>query len=197
MIVIPIYIIKSKIMKNSSTKIIGALFAIVGIICMCYPIITSLWIEIIVGAGLVVGAMFALVEIPSEEGFWDKVYYLCLALLYAVGGIFMFINPIAGTAAIMVALGVVFLLEGILILVYWSKIQKNRRGLLLLNGVVTLILGLLILTNINDGLWFIGTLVGIDLIFTGITMLVSSSVTLPFCASCSDTDVSVKDAEKK
>ena len=62
-------------MKNSTAKIIGALFAIIGAVCVCYPIITSLWIEIMVGAGLIIGAVFALIEIPYERGFWDKIYY--------------------------------------------------------------------------------------------------------------------------
>lgn len=158
-------------MKNSTAKIIGALFAIIGAVCVCYPIITSLWIEIMVGAGLIIGAVFALIEIPYERGFWDKIYYLCLTILYAAGGIFMFVNPAGATAAIMIALGVIFIMEGLLIFVYWIKSQRKHRGIMLLNGIVTFILGVLILGNIYTGLWFIGTLVGIDLIFTGITML--------------------------
>lgn len=158
-------------MKNSTAKIIGALFAIIGAVCICYPIITSLWIEIMVGAGLIIGAVFALIEIPYERGFWDKIYYLCLTILYATGGIFMFANPAGATAAIMIALGVIFIMEGLLIFVYWMKSQRKYRGIMLLNGIVTFILGVLILGNIYTGLWFIGTLVGIDLIFTGITMV--------------------------
>ncbi len=83
----------------------------------------------------------------------------------------MFANPAGATAAIMIALGVIFIMEGLLIFVYWMKSQRKHRGIMLLNGIVTFILGVLILGNIYTGLWFIGTLVGIDLIFTGITMV--------------------------
>ena len=157
-------------MKTSTAKIIGALFAVIGVVCICYPIITSIWIEIMVGAGLITGAVFALVKIPSEEGLWNKIYYLCISALYAAGGIFMFCNPVGGTAAVMIALGIMFLMEGVLILLYWANTLKKRHALMLLNGIITLILGALILANISTGLWFIGTLVGVDLIFTGIAI---------------------------
>ena len=50
-----------------------------------------------------------------------------------------------------------------------------HKGLLLFNGIITLILGILIWAEWPfSGLWVIGTLVGIDAIFTGWTWILLS-----------------------
>jgi len=76
-------------------------------------------------------------------------------------------------AVLALAIGLVFLVEGVVaILVSLSHrhITGWRWGLL--NGLVTLALGLLILTlKFWSLLWVVGTLVGISFLFSGIDLL--------------------------
>lgn len=86
-------------------------------------------------------------------------------MLYAVGGVSLLMFPVWGTVVIMIMLGAIFFAEGVIMLAYWSTLLNAP--MMLVNAIVTLVLGILVLANINDGLWFIGMLVGIDLIFRG------------------------------
>ena len=40
-----------------------------------------------------------------------------------------------------------------------------------MNGAVTVVLGALVLFNLSYGIWFVGVLAGIDLLFSGITLI--------------------------
>ncbi len=159
-------------MKNSNI-IYGILFAVLGFFCILYPIVSTLWVEIMVGVGLIAGGIFTLAAFPKQREAFVKIFYVLLGILYIIGGIFVIANPILGAAALMTALGVIFILEGILIFFYLSKVRSAGglfKTMSLINGIITLILGVLVLANPGAGIWFIGTLVGIDLLFTGISM---------------------------
>lgn len=161
-------------MKTISSKPVGFLFVLLGVICIFYPVVTSLWINLMVAIGLIVGAVFAIFRIPSGDSAWDKFFSIVLAVIYFAGGLFMFQNPAEGVAAMMFALGIMFLAEGLAMLVYAFKTSGKAKTLILINGLVAAILGILVLSNIGSGLWFIGTLVGIKFIFTGAAVLGSS-----------------------
>jgi len=80
-------------------------------------------------------------------------------------------------AALAFAIGVVFLLEGfVTAVVSLSHRQMAGWGWGLANGVVTFILGLLIVTMKMGGLLnVLGILVGISFLFSGIDLLVFSA----------------------
>jgi uncharacterized membrane protein HdeD (DUF308 family) len=80
-------------------------------------------------------------------------------------------------AALALAIGVVFLAEGLVsLLVALTHRQVKGWGWGLANGIVTLVLGLLILTMKELSLlWVLGTLVGISFLFSGIDLLTFSA----------------------
>ena len=54
----------------------------------------------------------------------------------------------------------------------WAEDAKNNAGMIILLGVVTVIAGFLLLREWPlTGLWAIGTLVGINLLFAGFSMI--------------------------
>ncbi|NBW64047.1 MAG: hypothetical protein EBR33_13310, partial [Synechococcaceae bacterium WB4_1_0192] len=80
-------------------------------------------------------------------------------------------------AALATAIGIVFLLEGLVTaIVSLAHRQVSGWGWGLANGVVTLILGLLILSMPGLGqLTVLGILVGVSFLFSGIDLLVFSA----------------------
>ena len=83
----------------------------------------------------------------------------------------MLMNPLLGVLSVTLLLAVFLLVEGILELVLYFRIRQVRNaGWVLFDGIVTLILGILIWTHWpSSAVWVIGTLVGISLIFSGIS----------------------------
>ena len=75
------------------------------------------------------------------------------------------------------AIGIVFLVEGVVAFVNGlAKSGQPGSGWAIANGVITFILGLLIVTLKFWGLlWVLGTLVGISFLFSGIELIAFSS----------------------
>ncbi len=161
-----------------SNKIIGLVLALAGLLCITFPIATSISVEIIVGACFFVGAIFTLFQSPRQKGAWDKGIYLITAILYAIGGFVMLAYPIQGTLLLTIVLGAIFFTQGLFTIFYWAAKKKRRvsNSFALFNGVINILLGAIILMNISAGLSFIGLLVGINMLFTGITILMQPSL---------------------
>jgi uncharacterized membrane protein HdeD (DUF308 family) len=88
-------------------------------------------------------------------------------------GLFLRLDPGIGIAAFTLALIGFFVAQGVIdILTYFRLRKAGASGWMLFEGVITLILGLMIWRHWPSGsLWVIGTLVGINMIMTGMTRL--------------------------
>jgi uncharacterized membrane protein HdeD (DUF308 family) len=70
-----------------------------------------------------------------------------------------------------------FLIEGILNITLYFKVRSvQRSSWLLIDGIITLLLGLLIYIQWpSSSAWAIGTLVGVSMIMSGLTRIMLSS----------------------
>lgn len=110
------------------------------------------------------------------HGIGAVLWQLLLALLYGIVGIYMLMNPLLGVISLTLVLAVFLLFEGILELALYFRIRRIRHaGWVLFDGIVTLILGIFIWAQWpSSSVWVIGTLVGISLIFSGISRFMLS-----------------------
>ena len=101
------------------------------------------------------------------------VWGLILGLLYIAVGIFLLLRPIAGLASLTLMLAAYLLVEGILEFILSFRIRHlPGAGWLLFDGIVTVVLGVLIwMTWPSSTEWVIGTLVGISILFGGVSRL--------------------------
>jgi len=106
----------------------------------------------------------ALRHAAPEEGSRWRINHLGLSFVR---------NPGVGLLTLTLLTGALLLVGGVLRLV--SAFQPGApRGLSILSGVVTLVLGLMLFSTWPvSALWFLGTLVGVELIVDGITMAIS------------------------
>jgi uncharacterized membrane protein HdeD (DUF308 family) len=83
----------------------------------------------------------------------------------------MLMHPLLGVLSLTLLLAVFLLVEGILEITLYFRIRRVRHaGWVLFDGIVTLILGIFIWAQWpSSSVWVIGTLVGISLIFSGIS----------------------------
>ena len=107
-----------------------------------------------------------------------------MAVLYLIVGIYFLTHPVIGAAGFTVALAFFFVAEGSIDLVaYFQSRNAQGSGWILLNGIVTLILGVLVWRQWpSSSLWVIGTLVGISMLMTGSTRLMISLAARSFHA---------------
>ena len=165
----------------------GILMVVLGLLALIFPLLASVWVTAVVAIAFLVGGLVGWINTLTRAARlrrWVSFWRLVIASLFLVAGLWMVHQLAAGpmSAAIQVAglalaLGVVFLLEGLVAtVVALSHRQVRGWGWGLANGLVTMGLGLLILTikPINL-LSVLGLLVGISFMFSGIDLLTFSA----------------------
>jgi uncharacterized membrane protein HdeD (DUF308 family) len=92
--------------------------------------------------------------------------------LYLLGGLTCIVYPIQSTVSLTLFVGALLATEGVMELAAAATRAMPARGLALLDGIVTAVLGgMLIAEWPSDSLWAIGTLFGIALAFSAINLL--------------------------
>ena len=114
-----------------------------------------------------------LVHAFQSHGIGHIAWKLLVAALYLFAGAYLIAHPALGVAGLTLALGAFFLAEGVVDVVsYFSTLKQGASTWMLLDGVITLILGLMIWKQWpSSSLWAIGTLLGISMLMTGTTRL--------------------------
>lgn len=154
----------------------GVLSVIAGFIAVGHVTLASAisvlflgWMALIGGVALAVGAVAGWKD-PRRR--WD----LALGALLFLLGLGFVRNPGVGLLTLTLLAGSLLLVGGILRLI--AAFQPGAsRGLMLLSGTVTLLLGLMILSQWPvSALWFLGAVLGIELILDGVTSAISGRI---------------------
>ena len=110
-------------------------------------------------------------EIASSfsAGRWSgTLVHLLMGVLYAVVGLLIIEQPANSAVQLTLIIAIFLIISGIFRIVAALSERFHGWGWVLLNGTITLLLGLLIQKQWPvSGLWVIGLFVGIDLIFNG------------------------------
>jgi uncharacterized membrane protein HdeD (DUF308 family) len=149
---------------------LGAALVVLGICAIGYAAFFTIATMEIVGAFLVIGAIL-FIGGSFFTGNWGGFFLtLMMGVLQLNVGLMCLRHP-AEAAIVYTLLMAVFFMVGGLFRIFASVASPFRgRGLVLVNGIVTLILGVMIWHQMPfSGLWVIGTFLGIDLLFTGIS----------------------------
>lgn len=152
----------------------GIVFTLLGTLAVILPGISTLSIEILIGilfliAGVVGG--YRVLQTRHEPGFWTS---LIAPVLSIIVGIILLANPIAGALTLTMILAIFFMIEGIAkILVSLNKRPLPSWGWILVSGIISICLALIILSGWpQTGIWAIGLIVGINMIFFGWSLIV-------------------------
>jgi uncharacterized membrane protein HdeD (DUF308 family) len=106
-------------------------------------------------------------------GKWAGMFqHLVAAVLFGVVGLLMVWRPLVTAEILTLLMGAFFLVTGLFQIIAPAMISLPDWGWHVLNGVITLVLGILVLAQWPvSGLWVIGLFVGIELIFYGIAWI--------------------------
>ncbi|HXS27867.1 MAG TPA: HdeD family acid-resistance protein [Steroidobacteraceae bacterium] len=147
---------------------LGILLTILGIIALVDSVTASVVSMLVFGWILVIAGIIEGVQTVRHRGNGHLFLHLVNTVLAIVVGVMLLRRPVAGVVFITLLLAIYFIVAGVFrIAMAWSA-RVPGWGLGLLNGIVTLILGILIWAHWpGSGLWVIGLFIGIDLIFVG------------------------------
>jgi uncharacterized membrane protein HdeD (DUF308 family) len=153
---------------------------VLGILAIIAPAIASAFFTAMMGwISLISGGVMIVQSFRSHpvRGFWLN---LIVGIFYAVAGLYILFNLGAALLALTLAFGILFVVEGIFTIVmgFTQKAGRSMSWLVVLNGVVTLILGIMVLNRWPvSALWLIGLYVGISLLLSGVSLLAAALAT--------------------
>ena len=156
--------------------VVSVLVILAGILAIGLPLAAGIGVNIVVAWLLAFSGVMHLVFAWHLRRIGGAIWQLLLGVLYMGVGVYMLAHPLAGLLTLTLALAIYLFVEGVLELILaFQGSARRARGWLVLDGVVTLILGLMIWrTWPMSTEWAIGTLVGISMIFSGVARLMLS-----------------------
>lgn len=166
------------VLKKASIWVIiwSVVVFVCGILAMILPLTFALGIAFVIGAILLIGGMAHFVFAFQTRGLGGFVWHMLLGGLYAIAAISLLANPLWSIISVTLVLAVFLLLEGVLELALYFRLRQRRHSVwLLIDGIGTLILGMLMM-----GQWppaspeVIGALIGISLMLSAVSRIVLS-----------------------
>jgi len=156
--------------------VMGLLTAAVGVVMIAYPLTTATVSTVFVGSALIVAAIAQLVFAFNSPSVGSFVVKLLLGVLYGIAGVSLLVAPAIGVVTLTAVLGAMLIAEaGVETVIAFSLPAAAGRGGFLLNALSSLLLGVMILAQWpSSSIWAIGTLVGVAVLFNGVTRAVIS-----------------------
>lgn len=157
----------------NSTKILGVVTIIMGILAMIAPVVTGLSIMFLIGIFVIIAGISRLVLAFQASTTKMMLSMIAIGVLTVLCGIALLSNPLFTSGLLTILLSIYFIADGILELSTGLTFPElSGRGWLILAGLISILLGIMIMAQFPlSGLWAIGILFGIKLFFVGMVMI--------------------------
>ena len=149
---------------------------VAGLLAIVIPSIAGIAITIFVGWLLVFSGAAHLVFAWHTRGAGAILWEVLMGLLYLAVGVYVLWNPVLGLTSLTLGLAAYLIVEAVLEFVLAVRLRPIRgSSWLFLDGIITLILAFMIWRSWpSSAAWAIGVLVGVSMIFSGISRFMLS-----------------------
>ncbi|WP_224086265.1 HdeD family acid-resistance protein [Nostoc sp. MS1] len=169
--------VSNDINKNiNGSLVIGVLLVVLGIIAIAIPTISTIFAETWVALILISSGFAKLVYATQTRQQGGFIWKILLSGLYIATGMMLFVYPRTGILTLTLLLGSFLLTEGTFELILAFRIRPQQNWTWVLgDGIITLILGAMVWFQWPfDAPWLLGTLVGVSVLFTGVSRVMLS-----------------------
>jgi uncharacterized membrane protein HdeD (DUF308 family) len=155
--------------------VFGIALIIIGTIALGSALLMTIASVFFFGWLLIVGGVMEIVH-----AFWHKRWAgffldLLTGILYVVAGWMIMSNPKESALLLTLVIAMFLVFEGVFRIVAALAVRYPHWGWLLLNGVISLLLGVMIWRQWPySGLWVIGLFVGIEMLLNGWSLVMLS-----------------------
>lgn len=168
----------SDIVRQASTWSIlwGVSLIVLGMLAVGSPLLAAVAVNAFIAWLLVLAGVVHLIIAFHAHGAGSMIWKLLVGIAYIAFGVYLVAHPVLGVASLTLVLASLFLVEGIFDIVLFFRMRPLQgSSWILLDGIVTLALGLMIYARWpSSSAWAIGTLVGVSMIFSGVTRVMLS-----------------------
>lgn len=148
---------------------LGVVFLIAGTIALISVVPATIASVLWVGAMMLLAGIGEIVAAFQFKDWSRFGLWMGLGVLYVLAGLMTFFNPLLAAASLTLLIGVALVVGGAIRLwLAWQMRETANWGWIAVSGVVTLLLGLMILVRWPvSGLYVLGIFLGVDLIVAG------------------------------
>jgi uncharacterized membrane protein HdeD (DUF308 family) len=149
--------------------VVGVLVAIAGILALLAPLAAGLSVAIAVGVLLLVSGLSRIFLAFKMGSFGHGLLMFVIGAMSVIAGGYMVARPAMALATITLVLAAYFIVDGIFEIIWAFRLRPIKGwGWTLFSGIVALALGVMIWRQFPvSGIWAVGTLAGIHMIFGG------------------------------
>lgn len=149
----------------------GILLIILGILAVSSPLVAAVAINIVIAWLIVVAGVVHLITAFHTERAGGLFWRTLVGLAYIFFGVYLLAHPTVGVLSLTFILATLLVIAGIFDIVQFFQVRSvARSGWILVDGIVSVLLGLLIYAHWpSSSFWAIGTLIGVGMIVSGVT----------------------------
>ena len=151
----------------------GVLMLVCGILAIALPLASSIGFVFVIGWLILLVGVWHLIFAFHSHSFGGVLWQLLLAIVYGFASIYMLMHPWLGLVTLTLVLAIFLLIEAALeTALYFAIRRRTKAGWVLFDAVITLALAIFIWAQWpSSSTWVLGMLVGVSLIFSGISRL--------------------------
>lgn len=161
---------QSKIQDNWGWFLaLGIALSVGGMILITAPLATSIAVTTLIAAVLFVGGLVQIYHAFKTQGTAAFLWDLITGVIAVIGGIVIYVNPLAGTFALILVIAAIFAAQGISQVLLAFKLRPHEGWVwVLIAGGVSLVAGILIWMDLpGSAAWALGLIAGISVLVNG------------------------------
>ena len=148
---------------------LGFVYVVAGFIALGSVAMATVASVLVVGVMMIIAGVAELISAFQIKSWGKFLFWALLGALYIVAGFVTFENPLLAAALLTLLLGASLVASGVVRIFLAFNMKREMPWILVaLSGVITLLLGLLILAHWPvSSVYVLGLFLGIDLIMAG------------------------------
>lgn len=153
----------------------GIVLTIFGLVLLESPVVTTIASVFVFGWLLILGGLIHIVSAILDRHSHNFWLHLAISSLAIVFGLLMLLNPKVTLVTLTLLIAAFFFSNGIFRILGSLITRFKGWGWYFVNGLISLLLGILIIIHWPaSSLWVIGLFIGIDFLFIGISLIITS-----------------------
>ena len=155
---------------------LSILLIIAGLIALFLPFISGVAITLFFGWMMILSGITHLVFAFKTHTTGGRVWEIIIGIIYLFTGFYLILHPLDALLALTLILACYLFFEAIVEFIQYFQLRpRHGAGWLIVDGIITFILAIMIWRAWPaSSVWVIGTLVGISMIFSGVSRLMLS-----------------------
>lgn len=152
---------------------LGLILIAGGALAIMLPAVSTIAASLVLGLVLAGVGLVQIIQSFQVKGWSGFIWHLLIGVIQLVGGVLIYLNPLAGAVAITALIAIVFFAQGLSQIALAVRLRPQAGwGWLMLSGIIALLASAALMLKFPyTSIYTPGTIAGISLLFAGCAYL--------------------------